>query len=268
MIPDRRGLILGAAGALIGALPAAGGQPVRRTMQMAQSNTSEARMTKKKIGLIGGLAFRAGVFYYEQILKRYTAQKLPLDLFLRHADVGKVLATVSSNDKAGLGNYLGSLANELFAAGADLVAVTAIAPHLAISEIVQASRGPIVNVLDSVAAGLDAAGMKRVAIFGNRAVMQTNIFGAVAADRAVPMDPALIDAVHTMYNDIALHGKRGTRPEAEQLGKWAQELIDKGGAQGIVLAGTDLSSFYAEQRPDYPFLDVAQLHIDQILKAA
>ena len=28
----------------------------------------------KKIGLIGGLAWRAGVFYYDQILQRYAAQ--------------------------------------------------------------------------------------------------------------------------------------------------------------------------------------------------
>ena len=42
-------------------------------------------------------------------------------------------------------------------------------------------------------------------------------------------------------------------------------MIEKQGVQAIVLAGTDLSSFYAEQKPDYPYLDVAQLHIDQLI---
>ena len=41
----------------------------------------EATATKK-IGLIGGLALRAGVFYYEQILKRYAVEKRPLKLVL------------------------------------------------------------------------------------------------------------------------------------------------------------------------------------------
>ena len=71
-----------------------------------------------------------------------------------------------------------------------------------------------------------------------------------------------------MYNDIALFGKRGTPTEVAFLERTARDLIDRGGAQAILLAGTDLSSFYAEQSPSFPFLDVARLHIDEILRRA
>jgi aspartate racemase len=169
----------------------------------------EAAATKK-IGLIGGLALRAGVFYYEQILKRYAAEKRPLKLVLTHADVNTVLACIGGEDRAGLGGYLGALANELFAAGADLVAVTAVAPHLAIEEIARVARGPVVDVLGCIPAGLAAAGIERVAIFGNRAVMNTNAFGSIPTHRVVRLEPPVLDAVHAMYNDIALFGKRGT----------------------------------------------------------
>jgi hypothetical protein len=57
----------------------------------------EATATKK-IGLIGGLALRAGVFYYEQILKRYAVEKRPLKLVLTHADVNTVLACIGGED--------------------------------------------------------------------------------------------------------------------------------------------------------------------------
>jgi aspartate racemase len=221
-----------------------------------------------KIGLIGGLALRAGVFYYEQIFQRFNIRKQPLQLVFSHADVGKVLACVSAKDRAGLGNYLGTLANELFDAGADRVAVTAVAPHLAIQEISKIARGPIVNVLASIATGLEAARLSRVAIFGNRAVMETNIFGAVPAEMVVKLTPSFVDEVHSVYNDIALYGRRGTRAESNLLTKIAQKLIEEGGAQAIILAGTDLSSFYADKDPEYPFLDVAQLHIDQIVGPA
>jgi len=219
----------------------------------------------KKIGLIGGLALRAGVFYYEQILKRYAAEKRPLRLVLGHADVNTVLACVGGEDRAGLGRYLGTLANELFDAGANLVAVTAVAPHLAIEEIAGMARGPVVDVLGCIPAGLAAAGIERVAIFGNRAVMNTDAFGSIARDRVVRLEPPVLDAVHAMYNDIALFGKRGTPTFLERT---ARDLIDRGGAQAILLAGTDLSSFYAEQPPSFPFLDVARLHIDEILRRA
>lgn len=223
--------------------------------------------TTKKIGLIGGVAFRAGVFYYEQIAKRYAAESRPLKLVLSHADLNRVLAFVSSGDRVGLGEYLGTLANELFDAGADFVAVTAVAPHLAIEEIARVAHGPVVDVLGCITAGLAAAGIERVAIFGNRAVMNTDAYGSIAMDRVVRLEPPVLDAVHAMYNDIALFGKRGTPTEVAFLERTARDLTERG-AQAIVLAGTDLSSFYAEQPPCFPFVDVAGLHIDEIVRRA
>lgn len=219
----------------------------------------------KRIGLIGGLALRAGIFYYEQLLLRYNEQRKPLDLVLQHADVGKVLAYIQAGDRAGLGRYLATQANKLFDAGAGVVAITAVAPHLAYKEVMQIARGPVTNVLEVIPEGLRNAGFLKVAVFGNRAVMETNVFGVIPDELVVKLDPSLITDVHTLYGDIALRGKRGTRPETEHLSKVARELIEKRGAQAIVLAGTDLSSFYAEQKPDYPYLDVAQLHIDQLI---
>ena len=222
----------------------------------------------KKIGLIGGLALRAGVFYYDQILQRYTSTKERLELVLSHADVSTVLAYVGAGDKAGLGSYLGAVANELFDAGAELVAVTAVAPHLAIHEIAKNARGPVVNVLEIIPAGLKAAAIDRVAVFGNRAVMETDVFGILPPSMVVKLRPPVLEAVHAMYNDIALYGKRGTPKEVQYLEGVAREVVEQGGAQAVLLAGTDLSSFYAEQPPTYPYLDVARLHIDEIVRLA
>ncbi len=219
----------------------------------------------KRIGLIGGLALRAGVFYYEQLLLRYNDHKKPLDLVLQHADVTLVLDYIAANDRAGLGRYLGTLANNLFDAGAEIVAITAVAPHLAFKEVTQAARGPIANVLEVIPVGMQTANLKKVAVFGNRTVMETNVYGAIPNDCIVKLGPWLANEIHAMYGEIALRGKRGTKAEIEYLSKVAHDLIDKGGAQAIVLAGTDLSSFYAEQKPDYPHLDVAQLHLEQLI---
>ena len=148
-----------------------------------------------------------------------------------------------------------------------MVAITAVAPHLAIRELQESATGPIVNLLDCVVRGLTDAGLERVAILGNRAVIDTNIFGAVDEKMVVKLDPKTIQLVHDTYNDIALNGKRGTQPEADYFADLANNLMQKHGVQSVILAGTDLSSFYAEQPPDFPFLDVASLHIDQILRA-
>ncbi|HVE22663.1 MAG TPA: aspartate/glutamate racemase family protein [Acidocella sp.] len=220
----------------------------------------------RKIGLIGGLALRAGVFYYEQIQKKIGDSQPSLQLMLSHADVSRVLSYISVADRNGLGIYLGSLANELADAGCEIVAISAVAPHLAISEATKTARVPLANILDVIPAGLEAAGIDRVAVFGNRAVMQTNVFGAVPQQKGVPLEPNDLDWVHNTYNEIALRGKRATQPEMAELSRLAHRLVQKNDAQAILLAGTDLSSFYAEQKPDFPFIDVAQMHIDQIIR--
>ncbi|MDT3376217.1 aspartate/glutamate racemase family protein [Labrys neptuniae] len=218
-----------------------------------------------RIGLIGGLAARAGIYYYERILQEYQGAKIALDLTLRHADVGTVLHHVGSGDRDGLGHYLGSLANELFDAGMDTVSITAVAPHLAIDEIKKRAKGPIIDLLATIPGALKSAGFERVAIFGNRAVMTSAVFGAVPEDMVVKLDPSEIARVHETYTDIALSGKRGTKAEVAYFDDLAGDLLGRRGAQAIMLAGTDLSSFYADREPDFPFLDVSALHIEQIL---
>ena len=220
-----------------------------------------------RIGLVGGLALRAGVFYYEHIAQHYALDGRRLELVLGHADVGTVLGCVGAGDRVGLGRYLGGVANTLFDAGADLVAVTAVAPHLAIEEIAAVARGPVVDVLGLIPSALRAAGMKRVGVFGNRVVMETGVFGTVSPDMMVRPAPSVVDAVHEAYADIAANGKRGTGPEMRFLDEVARGLIGQG-AEAIVLAGTDLSSFYAERAPAYPVLDVARLHIEEIVRRA
>lgn len=230
----------------------------------AQGALSEAPRFAGRIGLIGGLAFRAGIHYYDRLLRRYSAHQKPLDLVLYHADVERVLNYVAAGDRHALGSYLGSMANSLFDAGAKLVAVTAVAPHLAIKDMEAAARGPVVNILETIDANVRARGLLKVAVFGNRAVIQSNIFGALKAGMATSLEASLVEEIHNTYSDIAAHGKRGTKPESERLRAIAHHLIEKHAVQCIVLAGTDLSSFYADQKPDYPHLDVAQLHIEQI----
>ena len=221
-----------------------------------------------RIGLIGGLAFRAGLFYYERLLERHVAEGRRLDLFLAHADVATVLAHVAAGDKSGLGNYLGTLANDLFDAGADLVAISAVAPHLAAVEIASVARGPVISILDVIPMALEAANVGKVAVFGNRAAMETDVFGSLPPSMVVRHDAAQLEAIHAAYTDVAVSGKRGTAPEAAFFADAARRAMQEGGAEAILLAGTDLSSFYADAPPPFPAIDVATLHVREILRCA
>ena len=64
-------------------------------------------MTTSHIGLIGGLAPRAGIFYYEELIQQHKAAGETLNLTMRHADVAAVLDHLSRLDRTWLGTYLG-----------------------------------------------------------------------------------------------------------------------------------------------------------------
>jgi len=221
-------------------------------------------MAARHIGLIGGLATRAGIFYYEQLAHEHEAAGETLDLTMRHANVETVLDHVARLDRRGLGTYLGGLANQLFGAGVDFVTIAAVAPHMAINEIIEIANGPVLNALDVVADSIGAAGFERVAVFGNRAVIDSNVSGSIDTAAVVPLKPALRESVHDLYNHVALTGKHHTQPEAELFASFAEQAIALG-AEAIVLAGTDLSSFYAGTPPEYPHIDLAQAHVDRIM---
>ncbi len=205
---------------------------------------------------------RAGVFYYEQLAARAQKAGYPLNCVLIHADVTRVLGYVIDGDREQLGAYLGGLANVLADAGCDRIAITAIAPHLAIEQVAARSRIPVVNALNTLAEAVRNE-VLHVVLFGNRAVMMSQAYGVLLGTALLP-DPEVVDAVHDLYNRIALEGLRGTQPERDRLHELAQHALRTTGAQVIILAGTDLSSFYAEAPPDFPFVDAAQMHLNAI----
>ena len=94
------------------------------------------------------------------------------------------------------------------------------------------------------------------------------MYGTLNFGRVVRPSAWQIDEIHALYGAIAAEGKQGTEPEYVRLGAIAQGLIHHQGAEAILLAGTDLSSFYADRPADFPAIDVASAHIDAIVTMA
>lgn len=224
-------------------------------------------MGETAIGLVGGLAVNAGVLYYEELARRFAAEGRTLHLVLAHADVRTVLPFVASGDANGLARYLSDVVARLHGAGCSAAAITAIAPHVCIEDLQGLVSIPLIDVLSVLRSfARSELRQERVAIFGNGAVVRTNVYGALDGERVVRPPDATIERIHDIYNSIAMLGKRGTETEYRALEEIAAELATMG-AEAIVLAGTDLASFYKERPPKFPFIDVAGLHIDAIARS-
>lgn len=205
----------------------------------------------RNLGLIGGLGPGATVHYYQEL-----AKTRPGELLIVHADVDRVLRDVEQGDRTGLAEYLARLIERLANGGAELAAISAIAPHICIRELEKMSALPLVNVIQEVEAEIRSRGYRKVALFGTRIVMESRMFGMLEAIDVVV--PEYVETIHRIY----MHIVSGARESRTVLSEIARNLS----VDAIVLAGTDLSLVFDETNTDFPHVDCAKVHIQAIAR--
>jgi aspartate racemase len=219
------------------------------------------------IGLIGGLGVGAAVHYYQELAKMHAARGRVLNLAMAHADMVLVRAAVEAQDKPGLASYLAGLIGRLQAAGAEFAVVPAVAPHIAIDELIALSPMPMVNMIAELRREIDARKLHRVALFGTRYAVESRLFGHLSHLDVVTPQSGEIDYIHTTYFEIVDAGV-GSAAQREGLTRLAHKLIDRDGVEAIILAGTDLALVFNESNTDFPHMDAARLHLDAIVRRA
>jgi aspartate racemase len=206
----------------------------------------------KNLGLIGGLGPGATVHYYSELAKAQAGEMLVI-----HADMAYALSHVERGDRDGLASYFARLIERMARGGAEVAAISAIAPHICIRELEKITPLPLVNIITEIAAEIRRLGYRRVALFGTRFVVQSRMFGMLEGIEVIV--PEQVDTIHETYMQIV----GGAGDEArETLSRIAKTLP----VDAIVLAGTDLSLVFNESNIDFPCVDGAKLHIEAILR--
>ncbi|HMF76149.1 MAG TPA: aspartate/glutamate racemase family protein [Bryobacteraceae bacterium] len=205
----------------------------------------------RNLGLIGGLGPGATVHYYQELVKIQAGE-----LLIVHADVERVLGDVQRGDRTGLAAYFARLIDRLAAGGAEVAAISAIAPHICIRELEKISALPLVNIIEEVGAEIRLRGYKKVALFGTRFVVESRLFGML--DGVEVMVPEQVETIHQIYLQVVNGGTEG-RTILSQI---ARDLP----VDAIVLAGTDLSLIFSETNTDFPHVDCAKVHMQAIAR--
>ena len=142
------------------------------------------------IGLVGGLGIGAGIHHHRELAAAHAARSLPFELALVHADLATVARLFGDADRAKRARYLAGILRQLKAAGATVGVIPAVTPHMCVAELTPISPVPLVNMIDVVAAAVSARRLTRVALFGTRFVVESDLFGKLLAgtDLAVLFD--------------------------------------------------------------------------------
>jgi aspartate racemase len=146
-----------------------------------------------------------------------------------------------------------------------MAAIAAVTPHVCFVEMAQQSRLPVINLLDEIVGEIASRGLKRVALFGTRFTIESDLFGYLNGFDVVRPRPEEIDYIHDAYVEIVNSG-RGSEKHEAGLRRIAHTLCERDGAQTIVLAGTELSLVFDDANTDFPAIDCMRVHIGAIMR--
>jgi aspartate racemase len=217
------------------------------------------------LGLIGGLGVGATIYYYQELIKAHLEQGQVANLLMLHADVNRVLQYAAAGEISGMAEYLLPLIGRLSAAGAEFIAIPATTPHLCAPELMKRSPVPLVSLVDEIVREVRDRRLKRVALFGTRFTMETELFGRLKEVDVVAPRPAEIDFIHQTYLELVNVGS-GTEQQYRGLHHLAHTLIERDGIEAIILAGTELSLIFNRANTDFPHIDGARLHLEAIME--
>jgi aspartate racemase len=217
------------------------------------------------LGLIGGLGVGATIYYYQELVKAHLELGQVANLLILHADVNRVLQYAAAGETSGMAEYFLQLIGRLSAAGAEIIAIPAATPHLCAPELMERSPIPLVSLVDEIVREVDDRKLKRVALFGTRFTMETELFGRLKDVEVVAPKPAEIDFIHQTYLQLVNVGS-GTEQQYRGLHQLAHTLIERDGIEAIILAGTELSLVFNRANTDFPHIDGARLHLAAIME--
>ena len=218
------------------------------------------------IGLIGGIG-PAGTITYCRILTRlHAAAGRSLSLTIAHADLRAMLARYEAGDARGQAAVFARHVDQLRASGCEAVAVAAIGGHFCIEELKAISGLPIVSAIAALDAHFGRAGYRRIGVLGTRSVMESKLYGISSV--AVIAPPAgQLDEIHRCYTGMSVAGA-ATPEQRRYLQDAGRALCRDGGADAVLLGGTDLSLAFDPEPGDYPVLDAAAIHAEAIARLA
>jgi aspartate racemase len=221
----------------------------------------------RHVGLIGGLGVGAAVIYYRAIAAGLADRCAVPRITIVHAHAPTALAHVTAGRIDELAEYLAGFVGELRSVGTELIVMCAVTPHIALGPLTKRASVPIIDMLEVTAQRLRERGFSRIALFGTRFTIETELFGALDGFDVIPPRPHEIDEIHRVYLELATGGHTSAA-NVEALREIARAIRRRDRVDAVVLAGTDLNLIFDEASAGFPAFDCASAHISTILDRA
>jgi len=226
------------------------------------NNNSQPRT----LGLVAGLGVGAGIFYYRALVDAHLALGLSPRILMVHADVRRVMNHAAAREADQLAEYLAGLLGQLAGGGSEIAAIPAFSPQVCAAELAAITPLPLVSLLDAISAEVKRRRLHRVALFGARVTMETQLFGGLQDEdlEVVTANPEEVDRIAAIYVRV-VEKVCASDEDYKALRSLAHTLIERERLDAIILAGTDLAFVFNPENTDFPHVDAARVHLKAIM---
>lgn len=230
----------------------------------------------KKLGLVGGMGPQSTVPYYMGIVygvRERTAPDFFPNITIESVNVFEVLRLIGRNEMDAVTEYLASAITNLYAAGAEVAALTANTAHIVFDRLVEISPIPLVSIVGATCEEAIFRGYKRIALLGTAFTMERDFYKKPFTDKGIdiivpgPEERTYID--HTITSELEL----GIANPAtlDRYRRIIGRLRDDMGAEAVILGCTELPLLLNDSVSPLPVLDTVSIHtktlVNTILEA-
>jgi aspartate racemase len=205
------------------------------------------------------------MFYYKALVNAHLELGVSPRLLMVHADVRYVVSKAAARETKELAEYLAGLLKQLVLGGAEIASIPAFTPQICAAELAAIAPLPLVSLLDAIAAAVEKRQFRRVALFGARVTIDTQMFGMLPNIEVITPTRDEVDLITNTYARVVAEA-RASDEDFGCLRTLAHTLIEREQLDGIVLAGTDLAFVFNPTNTDFPHVDGARVHIEEIMR--
>lgn len=172
----------------------------------------------------------------------------------------------NADDWEGMAQILVDGAKSLEAGGAEAILLAANTMHKVADRVRESVDVPFVHIAESTAASVEAAKQRKVGLVATATTMAGDFYTTPFEERGIevilPLEEERAEVDRMIYEEL-VHGiiKDTSRKAFRQV---MQGMADRG-AEGIVLAGTELGLLLEEDDSPVPVHDTTTIHVDRAL---
>ena len=189
-------------------------------------------------------------------------------VIINSIDMQTMLRLIGANALDEVTVYLSSEVEKLARAGAEIGLFASNTPHVVFDRLAQASRIPLISIVEATYAAAKTMGLTRVGLLGTRFTMESDAYPRVFAKRGITLlvpDAPDRDYVHAKYMGELVRGEYLPETRGGLLAV-VDRLRDQQRIDGVILGGTELPLILREVGdPGIPFLDTGRILVDAAL---